>query len=182
MSGHQPLAPHQRAVARRRTAFAKPFVWWVKEPLDVAAMQAAAAAFVGMKNFQSFAASDEDDAETTKSTIVLVDRLEIQVRGDLLLVIIQGSHFLWKMVRRIVGVLVAIGRGQLDAESASTMFTSKSDLPPTLTAPGSGLFLERVFYPGEPLEADVTVPTPLTAFGTASSASTTGAVPSAKQR
>mgnify|MGYP003336198381 CR=1 FL=1 len=31
-----------------------------------AAMQAAAAAFVGMKNFQSFAASDEDDAETTK--------------------------------------------------------------------------------------------------------------------
>ena len=46
-------------IARRRTAFAKPFVWWVKEPLDVDRMRAAAAAFVGMQDFQSFAASDD---------------------------------------------------------------------------------------------------------------------------
>src|SRR5882672_12122738 len=34
-------------VARRRTAFAKPFVWWVKDDLDIAQMRAAAARFVG---------------------------------------------------------------------------------------------------------------------------------------
>src|SRR5438034_3830553 len=49
-------------LARRRTAFAKPYVWWVKEAIDVAAMRAAAAAFVGMRDFQSFAASDDDEA------------------------------------------------------------------------------------------------------------------------
>src|SRR5262250_3836823 len=40
-------------VARRRTAFAKPYVWWVREPLDLARMQAAAAVFVGFRDFQS---------------------------------------------------------------------------------------------------------------------------------
>lgn len=152
-------------VAQRRTAFAKPFVWWVKEPLDVAAMQAAAAAFVGMKNFQSFTADDDrEDSGVGKSMVVLVDRLEIQPHGDLLLVVIQGSHFLWKMVRRIVGVLVEIGRGALAVTSAQALLTGTSDLPARLTAPASGLFLERVFYPGDPLDVAPAVPTPLMAF------------------
>src|SRR6266540_3609839 len=63
-------------IARRRTAFAKPFVWWVKEPLDIARMQEAARAFVGMGNFQSFAAHDEDEGPD-RSTMVLVERLEV---------------------------------------------------------------------------------------------------------
>src|SRR5437773_1853350 len=44
-------------IALRRTAFAKPYVWWVKEPLDLDRMRAAARAFVGMRDFQSFAHS-----------------------------------------------------------------------------------------------------------------------------
>src|SRR4029434_312994 len=43
-------------IARRRTAFAKPFVWWVKEPLDLARMQVAASSFVGIRDLQSFRA------------------------------------------------------------------------------------------------------------------------------
>ena len=153
-------------IARRRTAFAKPYVWWVKEPLDLSAMRAAAAAFVGMKDFQSFAAEDDDGGPGSRSTLVLIDRLELLVEGDLVLVVIQGSHFLWKMVRRIVGVLVEIGRGGLTASAAQTLLASKSDLPARLTAPASGLFLERVFYQGDPLAAPVTMPTPLTACET----------------
>jgi tRNA pseudouridine38-40 synthase len=161
-------------IARRRTAFAKPYVWWVREPLDVAAMRESAAAFVGMKDFQSFAATGARDREADepdgsdgseraegRSTLVLVDRLEIREEGDLLLVAIQGSHFLWKMVRRIVGVLVEIGRGGLTPGAARALLTARSDLPARLTAPASGLFLERVFYKGEPLDVPVRVPTPL---------------------
>ena len=66
-------------VARRRTAFAKPFVWWVKEPLDLAEMSAAAARFSGMHDFQSF--SDDDPEE--KSTKVLVDEVTVGEDGDL---------------------------------------------------------------------------------------------------
>ena len=45
-------------VSRRRSAFAKPFVWWVKDPLDLDRMQHAAARFAGMHDFQAF--SDDD--------------------------------------------------------------------------------------------------------------------------
>lgn len=131
-------------IATRRTAFAKPFVWWVKEPLRVERMQQAAASFIGLHDFGSFAAADRDDAEA--STRVLLERLEVRAHGSLLLVGVEGSHFLWRMVRRLVGVLAAVGRGDLDARGAASLLDQRSDLPAKLTAPASGLFLERVFY------------------------------------
>ena len=140
-------------IARRRTAFAKALVWWVKDPIDIARMRAAAAAFVGMKDFQSFAETG-DEAEQ-KSTLVLIERIEIVEAGDLVLVSIEGSHFLWKMVRRLVGVLVEIGRGALEPAAAAQMLAQPSGLPARLTAPPSGLFLERVYYEGDARQAQV---------------------------
>ena len=141
-------------VARRRTAFAKPFVWWVKDDLDIERMRAAAARFAGLHDFQSFTDDDPDE----KSTQVLVDMMEIYEDGDLMLIHIEGSHFLWKMVRRLVGVLVEIGRGGLSETAACAMLTERSELPARLTAPASGLFLERVYYEGDPRDAPVQSP------------------------
>ena len=147
-------------IARRRTAFAKPFVWWVKEELDVDAMRRAAGAFVGLHDFRSF--SDDDPAD--KSTEVLVEHLELHEDGDLILVHVEGSHFIWKMVRRLVGVLVEVGRGALSEADAVGFLRERSELPARLTAPASGLFLERVYYRGEPRDqpvlAAVVIPRP----------------------
>jgi tRNA pseudouridine38-40 synthase len=132
-------------VSRRRTAFAKPYVWWVKEPLDLGAMQNAAAAFAGMHDFRSF--SDDDPEE--KSTDVLIEAVQVGDAGDLILIRVAGSHFLWKMVRRMVGVLVEIGRGGLPASRVESFLDERSATPARLTAPASGLFLERVFYEGD---------------------------------
>jgi tRNA pseudouridine38-40 synthase len=145
-------------LALRRSAFAKHFVWWIKERLDVERMRAAARPFVGMQDFQSFTAADRDD---DRSTLVLIDRLDIVPEGDLLLVGIEGSHFLWKMVRRIVGVLVEIGRGGLEPAAAAALLQESSIAPARLTAPPSGLFLERVFYEGDPRDAPLRSATPL---------------------
>jgi tRNA pseudouridine38-40 synthase len=137
-------------IARRRTAFAKAYVWWVKEPLDIHSMQLAAEAFVGMRNFRAFTpdlTTDDDDAALTgRSTLVLVNRLDIVEDGDLILVSIEGSHFLWKMVRRIVGVLVKVGQGGLEPTAMGQLLSTDSGIPARLTAPPSGLFLERVRY------------------------------------
>jgi tRNA pseudouridine38-40 synthase len=151
-------------LARRRTAFAKAYVWWVKEPLDVGRMRHAALSFVGMRDFQSFA---EEDARATgepgakRSTLVLVERLDIAEEGELILVGLEGSHFLWKMVRRIVGVIVEIGRGGLEPADAAQFLAEPSATPARLTAPASGLFLERVYYQGDarggPLRAAIPV-------------------------
>jgi tRNA pseudouridine38-40 synthase len=146
-------------IARRRTAFAKPYVWWVKEPLDLDRMRDAARAFVGFRDFQSFTASEGD--EVRDSTLVLVDRLDVVEDHDLVLVGIAGSHFLWKMVRRIVGVLVEIGRGNLDPAAAATFLVTSSAAPARLTAPASGLFLDRVWYKGDAHDERLHAATPL---------------------
>jgi tRNA pseudouridine38-40 synthase len=137
-------------VARRRTAFAKPYVWWVKEDLDVGRMRAVAARLVGFHDFRSFSDDDPDQ----KSTTVSLTRLEIHEMGAILSFRVEGSHFIWKMVRRLVGVIVEVGRGGLTAEEAVAMLSTDSEVPARLTAPASGLFLERVRYDGDPPESD----------------------------
>lgn len=136
-------------VSRRRTAFAKPYVWWVKEDLDLALMREAAARFVGMHDFRSF--SDDDPLE--KSTAVQVQALELSEDGDLIIFRIAGSHFIWKMVRRLVGVIVEVGRRGVTVDAAAAMLEHDSDVPARLTAPASGLFLEQVEYGGDPGKA-----------------------------
>ncbi len=133
-------------VSRRRTALAKPFVWWVKEPLETARMSAAARAFVGRHDFRNFTPRVKKKGA---STLVEVEAVEIAEAGDLVLIRIVGSHFLWQMVRRLVGVLVEAGRGKLDADAVAALLVDESDLPGRLAASPSGLFLERVFYPGD---------------------------------
>jgi len=145
-------------VARRRTAFSKPYVWWVKEPLDAALMADAAQRFSGMHDFRSFSDDDPED----KSTAVLIEDVTVVEAGDLVLIRVAGSHFLWKMVRRMVGVLVEIGKGALPVSQVDEFLRAPSGTPATLTAPASGLFLEHVFYEGDrrdlPLIPAVAVP------------------------
>jgi tRNA pseudouridine38-40 synthase len=128
-------------ISRRRTAFAKTLVWWIREPLEVGLMRESASTFVGMQDFRGF--TDEDPLE--KSTVVLVDRLEIAEVGALVLIRIQGSHFIWKMVRRIVGVLAAVGRREI---RPGAVHDAALDVA-ALTAPAAGLFLEGVYYKGD---------------------------------
>jgi tRNA pseudouridine38-40 synthase len=149
-------------ISRRRTAFAKPYVWWVKDPLDIERMRQAARPFVGMRDFQSFAATDDTTEDAPpRSTVVLIERVDILEDGDLLLVVIEGSHFLWKMVRRIVGVIVEIGKGALEPGAAIRLLAERSTAPARLTAPASGLFLHRVFYANEARDGIVRAHTPV---------------------
>jgi tRNA pseudouridine38-40 synthase len=145
-------------IARRRSAFAKPYVWWVREALDLGRMRLAAADFAGRHDFRAFSDDDPDE----KSTEVLIEGVEVGEAGDLLLVRVSGSHFLWKMVRRIVGVLVEVGRGGLDAVAVSELIAGSSNLPAKLTAPPSGLFLSRVYYKGDDREEPVRAATLMT--------------------
>jgi tRNA pseudouridine38-40 synthase len=138
-------------IARRRTAFAKSFVWWVKEDLNTGGMRDAASRFVGMHDFRTFS----DDDPEHKSTRVLVDSFDVHEDGDLLVVHIEASHFLWKMVRRLVGILVEVGRGALSVGDAAALLTEASPVPARVTAPASGLFLERVYYAGDRRDAPV---------------------------
>lgn len=132
-------------ISRRRTAFGKKYVWWVKDRLDVGKMRHGARLFAGMNDLQSF--TEDDPAE--KSTKVKIDRIAIEEEGDIITVRITGSHFIWKLVRRIVGVLVEVGRGKLTDRQVETFLRTRSGEPARCTAPPSGLFLESVAYQGQ---------------------------------
>jgi tRNA pseudouridine38-40 synthase len=132
-------------ISKRRTAFAKNYVWWIKDRLDVNKMKEAAVHFVGMHDFASFA--DKDNLE--KSTKVLLQDVQLKEEGELILIRITGSHFLWKMVRRIVGVLVEVGRGNFTEKDIDHLLEEESNAPAKYTAPPSGLFLENIYYTKE---------------------------------
>lgn len=135
-------------ISTRRTAFMKKYVWWVKEELDVTAMSGAAAMLVGRHDFVAFRALDPSRPDV--STMVVVQSAGIEVEGDLILFRISASHYLWRMVRRIVGVLVKIGTGELQPEDLLRALEGKAGKKMDIaawTAPASGLFLEAVEYP-----------------------------------
>jgi tRNA pseudouridine38-40 synthase len=132
-------------VSRRRTAFGKKFVWWIKDPLSVDSMKEAAKRFVGLKDYHNFTDSEQEQG-STKTEII---HAEVTEAGSLILIHIIGSHFLWKQVRRMTGVLVEVGRGNLSPDDVASFFKGNTDIPAKLTAPPSGLFLEKVYYEKE---------------------------------
>jgi tRNA pseudouridine38-40 synthase len=130
-------------IARRRTAFGKRYVWWIKDCLDIRKMRQALAVFAGFHNFASFA-DKRMDKDT--STQVNIDSVQLKEFSDLIALRIAGSHFLWKMVRRIAGIIAEAGRGKFSVHDVEEMLRSYSDVPAQYTAPPSGLFLECVLY------------------------------------
>src|SRR5262245_45343634 len=102
-------------ISTRRTAFAKDYVWWVKSRLNLARMEQCAQVFIGKHDFHNFTERPGEQG----STLVVVEDLRLRPVEDLILVRLVASHFLWKMVRRIAGVLVQVGIGTLKVETVS---------------------------------------------------------------
>jgi tRNA pseudouridine38-40 synthase len=82
---------------------------------------------------------------------VNIEKVELKEFDDLIALRVVGSHFLWKMVRRIVGIVVEAGRSNFTAGDISKMLSSYSAAPARFTAPPSGLYLEKVLYDGDKL-------------------------------
>jgi tRNA pseudouridine38-40 synthase len=132
-------------IATRRTAFAKPFVWWIKDRLNFEAMAEASGLLDGRHDFGAFT---DKRLAADESRIVVVERCELVRDGDLILVRIAASHFLWKMVRKLVSYLVEIGRGNVTPGQLSSLLQSGGPRYEP-TAPPSGLFLEAIVYESE---------------------------------
>src|SRR5688500_6493787 len=109
-------------------------------------MHNAAEMLIGKHDFRSFCETDDGKKQ---STLVKVERAQVFRDGDLICFRIGASHFLWKMVRRIVGMLAEIGRGNIAVRDFERLIKFRSDATAKFTAPPSGLFLEKVLYKGD---------------------------------
>lgn len=123
--------------------FTRPYSWVVFKPLDVAAMQATAASLCGRHDFRAFTALNGPEREDTVRDL---RRLVVARHGRRLRITAEADGFLYKMVRSLVGVLVAVGEGKLTPGDVRTLLRSRSRIPAVQTAPPQGLFLTKVFY------------------------------------
>jgi tRNA pseudouridine38-40 synthase len=83
---------------------------------------------------------------------VEITDISVKMQGDLIVITISGSHFLWNMIRRMIGILVEIGRGKQSPDIIPSLLKKKSDMPASFTAPPSGLFLASVRYENDPVK------------------------------
>jgi tRNA pseudouridine38-40 synthase len=134
-------------ISVRKTALSKRYVWWVKKTLDVDRMREAASLLAGRHDMAAFRAIDP--SKPGQSTIVVVDSAEVDTDQNLVLFRIEASHYLWKMVRRIVGVLVKVGIGEVSVQEFRSLLQGQPSREMDVaawTAPASGLFLEGIRY------------------------------------
>jgi len=117
--------------------------WHVPRALDLKAMRAAAALFVGQHDFKSFAANRNYEMESTVRTLT---RCDFKKNGPLLTFIIEGDGFLYKMCRGIAGTIVQVGLGKFPAGEIKSMLALKDRRAAGMTAPAKGLVLWKVFY------------------------------------
>ena len=126
-------------LSKKRNPFERKFIWNIKDNLDISAMQEAANLLVGEHDFSSF--SNKPAKE--KSTFVNIESINIETVEGVIFIRVKASHFLWKMVRRIVGLLVEIGKGKIKKEFVNVALKQVTPEISTFTAPPMGLFLER---------------------------------------
>lgn len=131
------------AASRPVQNFTQRYTHHVWDPLDVERMKAAAAHFLGTKDFAAMAAKG-DQRETTVRTIFRcdVERISDEIRID-----VEGDGFLYKQVRTMVGTLQNVGRGRWEPDRVAAILGSKDRSQGGPTAPAQGLCLQWVKYP-----------------------------------
>jgi len=118
-------------------------VTWVRESLDSSRMHAAAQALIGEHDFSSFRALSCQ----AKNAVRTIHSITVSRSGELIYLDIKANAFLHHMVRNIVGVLTAIGKGGKPVSWASRLLEQRDRRAGGVTAPADGLYLIAIDYP-----------------------------------
>ncbi|WP_370478443.1 tRNA pseudouridine(38-40) synthase TruA [Tamlana flava] len=118
-------------------------IYYVKQPLDVEKMNAAAKILFGYNDFQCFSKSNTD----VKTYYCDIMKAEWFFQDDELHFVIKANRFLRNMVRAIVGTMVEIGLGKLRVDDLHTIIQSKKRSEAGFSVPAHGLYLTGIEYP-----------------------------------
>jgi len=118
------------------------YSWAIRYPLDLEKMAQGAKECLGTRDFSAFA------NEKKENPVCTVKKIEISpLPEERLQIALTGDRFLYKMARNLVGTLVYVGCGKLQADQLPALLASKDRKQAGVTAPAHGLFLHRVVYP-----------------------------------
>jgi len=135
---------YEYRVLNRRiaSAFEYRYRWLVREPLDLAAMNAAARIFIGEHDFAAFRSLGTETTTTVRRML----SSEWTRDGDILLYRVEGTSFLRHMVRAMVAAMVDVGRGKLPPENLASILAGRDRQAAPANAPPGGLYLVEVRY------------------------------------
>ena len=121
--------------------FVRKYVYHSELVPDVQKMIQASNKFLGTHDFKGFCSD-----KTKKSTVRTINSIKIEEGEGLITITINGSGFLYNMVRIIAGTLFDIGLGKLDQSVIDTVFKTRERQLAGTTLPARGLMLFKVFY------------------------------------
>ncbi len=113
--------------------------------LDVPAMRKAAKLLLGKHDFTAFGANHRQGMEN-ENPVKHLRRLDVRVKGRRITISTESTGYLYKMVRRLVGGLLRVGRGEMTPERLLAYRKEGQITAEVPTAPARGLFMEKVFY------------------------------------
>ena len=128
-----------------RSALTPRYLTWVRQPLQAEDMHREAQALLGERDFTSFRAA----ACQSSTPMRHVDFIEVQRRGELVIIDIQANAFLHHMVRNIAGTLIAVGKGRCEPAWVADLLERRDRSLAADTAAAAGLYLVGVEYPAE---------------------------------
>jgi tRNA pseudouridine38-40 synthase len=123
-------------IAKEKSVFNKRFFYQLDGDLNIRAMKRAGKELLGMKDFTNLATKDRGDC--------YVKRIKIFEKEDNIFIEVEANRFLRRMVRGIVGLLIAVGKGEITPFDTKKVLSGKKRRPPV--APPEGLFLVKVKY------------------------------------
>jgi tRNA pseudouridine38-40 synthase len=149
-------------ILNRPTRPVCPQITWECRHLDENSMQEAANYLVGEHDFSVYRAQGCQ----AKNPVRTIYRLDVTRKGSIIVIEIEANAFLYHMVRNIVGVLMAIGRGEASPSWAKDVLDGGKRTHGGITAPAEGLYLTGIRYPAKySLPQPETVLLPLWVFG-----------------
>lgn len=126
-----------------RSALHRRRAWWIHQPLDAEAMQHGVDRLLGEHDFSAFRAAGCQ----ARTPIREVMAAKVARDGDWVALTITANAFLQHMVRNVVGLLVAIGKGERPPRWAQSVLETRDRRRAGVAAPAHGLMLVAVQYP-----------------------------------
>jgi tRNA pseudouridine38-40 synthase len=130
-----------------RPALQRRATWWIREPLDAAAMTSASLHWLGEHDFSAFRAAGCQAKSPVRRLMAVRIARNSRAERVAWLFDFTANAFLQHMVRNLVGALVEIGRGDRSPAAAREMLASRDRTKAAIAAPPIGLTLVEVLYP-----------------------------------
>ena len=137
-------------VTQKKNPFLQEGAYYLSHPLDVDAMNRAAALLLEHTDFECFSKSNTD----VKTYLCHLKQAAWHVDGEKLVFTITADRFLRNMVRAIVGTLLDVGLGKKSIANVNSIIKSKDRGEAGTSVPAKGLYLTRVIYPKTTLNLD----------------------------